>query len=721
MQQPFTAASHHDILVLLVQLGVLLFASRMMGELAQRLKQPSVVGEILAGIILGPSLLSSFVPLIGQWVIPHTPVQGYLLEVVSLLGAMFLLLITGLETDLALIRRQARTAIGASLGGIVVPFASGFALGQFLPDDLLIHPDGRLVFSLFIATAMSISAIPVIAKVLIDLNLIRRDIGQTIIAAAMVDDTVGWILLSIVVGLASGEAVTVGSVVQSVGSVLAFMILSFTAGRWLVQQLLTFVQDELKGRYMILSLVLVMVFIWAAIAQALRLEAVLGAFVMGIIFSQMRNFPQEVLHTLESVALGIFAPIFFAVAGLKVNVNSLLEPRLIGLTLIVIAVATFGKVVGAYVGATTIGRTDRWTALSFGVGMNARGALEIIVASIGLAAGILTQDMFSIIVVMAMATSLMAPPALRWTLSKITPNPEELQRLRQEELNRDSLIPNIRRVLLPVRPRTVQGVSQVIEGAVLEKLGQALALDVTLITVTEPAARNEAQSFLDQLAGSFGLRGVITRRIATREGLNSSRINRMILDEAQKGYDLMILGTAEGPATADVLFNPLLDALIRFSPCPVLLVHGQKFETDWQPRRILVPTNGSLVGRRAAELAFALAANTAHEVILLWVIEESESDHLDTSGASVIRQQTVANRSLVQLSDLAAMQGVVVQTDVRLDPAPERVILEVTAERNIDLVILGTTIGVNAEQLYLGRKVERILAESPCPVIVLNP
>jgi Kef-type K+ transport system membrane component KefB len=135
----FGAASHHDVLVLVIQIAVLLFFARAFGEIAQRFRQPAVIGEILAGIILGPSLLSNFVPVIGQWLVPQTEVQGYLLEVVSLIGVMFLLLITGLETDVALIRRHARTSLSAAAGGLVVPFATGFILGIYLPDFLLVN------------------------------------------------------------------------------------------------------------------------------------------------------------------------------------------------------------------------------------------------------------------------------------------------------------------------------------------------------------------------------------------------------------------------------------------------------------------------------------------------------------------------------------------------------------------------------------------------------
>lgn len=242
-------------------------------------------------------MLSGIIPGVGEWLVPQTQTQGYLLEVISLLGAMFMLLITGLETDIGLIRRQARTAIGVSLGGITVTFASGFVLGQFIPDLLLADPDRRTVFALFIATAMSISAIPVIAKVLFDLRLMRRDIGQTILASGMTDDTVGWILLSIVAGLAAGEAITFNSVAESAGAVLLFMTFSFTAGRWIVKRALSLVQGSFNIRERVLTLVVVLMFAWGALTQALNLEAVLGAFVVGILFSMTRSLPSEVIHT----------------------------------------------------------------------------------------------------------------------------------------------------------------------------------------------------------------------------------------------------------------------------------------------------------------------------------------------------------------------------------------------------------------------------------------
>src|SRR6056297_3218623 len=583
----FSAAPHHDIFLLVLQVAILLLAARTFGEIVTRMGQPAVIGEILAGIILGPSLLSSAIPVFGELIIPQTDVQGYLLEVISLLGAMFLLLITGLETDIRLIKHHAKTAISVSLGGITVTFITGFFLGMYLPDFLLADANERLVFSLFVATAMSISAIPVIAKVLMDMNLMRRDIGQTILAAGMSDDTIGWILLSIVAGIAAGDAVTAGTVFTTVASVLAFLIISFTLGRWMVRKLLIYVQDEVISSDRLLSLVIILAFLWGAITQLLNLEAILGAFVMGIIFAMMPRLPEDVVSKLESIALGVFAPIFFAVAGLKVNILNLFDPTLIVITLIVIAIATLGKVIGTYTGARVIGRKDHWTSLSFGAGLNARGAMEIIIATIGLRLGILSQDMFSIIVVMAIATSLMAPFALRAVLKRVTIGEEEEKRLKKEELEAESLVADIHRVLLPVRARPSENIEntqiQSVEAQILELISKDHDLSLTLFTVTDKNDKAECEQYLKKLSGYFK-QGEITRKVVV--GDNPADI---LLDEAKKDYDLLVMGATEEPPDGTHLFNPIVDYVVRVSPCPTLIVQAAEMDDNWSADRILVP------------------------------------------------------------------------------------------------------------------------------------
>lgn len=712
---PFTAAPHHDILVLLVQLSVLLFVARAFAEIAQRLKQPSVVGEILAGIVLGPSLLSGLFPFIGEWIVPQTAVSGYLLEVVSLIGALFLLLITGLETDLQLIRRHARTAMGVSLGGIIVTFSSGLALGWYLPDDLPAQPgdDQRLVFALFVATAMSISAIPVIAKVLMDMNLMRRDVGQTIIAAGMSDDTIGWILLSIVAGLAASGTVDAGSVLKSVGSVAAFMLISFTLGRWMVKKSLDFVQDEARAPDRLVTLVVVLTFAWGAVTQAVGLEAVLGAFVMGILFGQMPRLPQATHQKLITATLAIFTPIFFAVAGLKVNARALLEPRLLLITLLVIAVASGGKVLGTYLGARIIGRRDHWTSLSFGAGLNARGAMEIIIATIGLQLGILSPDMFSIIVVMAMVTSLMAPPALRWVLARVTPEEEELARLRREELAAKSSISQIHRVLLPVRRRPVGNPVHMLSARLLDRMALKTSLSLTVLNVFRPGEKGESEEFLEAVMPVF------TTKEVTRKLVESEDPSQQILAEAHKHYDLMILGATEGSVQRTALFHPVVDELVRLAPCATIVVKGDIAE-DWKPGRILVPTNGSAGARSAAELSFMLAAED-EEVVVLNVVQSQDEPYRSAFGQRSPHDAEATARIMVnELKELGDAQGIRTRPVVQHGRDPNTAILDFCRSARIGLMVLGTSVRAGSERLFLGPSVERLIDEAPCPVVVYN-
>lgn len=396
----------HDILVLLLQMTLLLVTARVLGGMAQWLGQPGVVGEILAGVLLGPSLLSGMLPGLATWLVPQTAVQVALLDVVALIGALFLLLIIGMEIDLTLIRQQLRATLATGVGDVLLPFSAGLAIGLLvIPDELLVDPQQRIVFALFLATAMSISAIAVVAKVLLDLNLMRRNLGQFILAVSMLDDTVTWIMLSIVASLATGAALSVTTVAESLGIVVFFLTFSFTIGRMVVKRVLALVQAHTRHTDAMLSAIVVLALLWATLAQALHLEAVLGAFVLGIVLGQLPSFSTRVLRQLHSLTLSIFAPIFFALAGLKVNIWPLFEPHLLMLTLLIIGTACIAKTGGVYLSARWLAGLPHHMALSTGLALNARGATLIVMANVGLALGLLTPPLFSILIVMAIITS----------------------------------------------------------------------------------------------------------------------------------------------------------------------------------------------------------------------------------------------------------------------------------------------------------------------------
>lgn len=707
------ASLHNDILILLFQLFLLLLFARVFGELFQRMGQPTVVGEILAGVVLGPSLLGA-TPYFSDLMISQSSTGTNLLEVVSLIGAMLLLLITGLETDLALIKHHARSAFGTALGGLILPLIFGFLFCFFIPDSLLVDPSQRTVFSLFVATAISVSAIPVIAKVLIDLNLIRRDIGQITIAAGMIDDTAAWILLSIVLGLIEVGVVTAENVFISVGKVLAFLSVSIIAGKWIAAKAVSFAQNSIQSRYKFLTILILFSFGFGAIAQSLKLEAVLGAFVAGIIFSRIPAVPKEAIERIESFTFGIFAPIFFAAAGLKVSLVPLLNPELLIIGIGLIVIATISKVTGAYIGARWVGRSDHWTALSFGSGLNARGAIQIIVATIGLSLGIISKEIFSLIIIMAVVTSIMAPFMLRYTLKKVKPKDEEIERLKLEELHKDNFMSSVHRVLLPVRKRDNFG-KKIIEAKIIERLAKNRELELTLLTISNDENKNECVQFLDDFSKLF------TNISVTKKVVVSAKPVESILDEASRSYNLILIGATEKDKKSQMVFNPMVDNIIRLVSCPSIVVKSEFNSDNWQPLRILVPTNGSLASRHAAQVAFALVSASNQEVHILKVIEEKKDIyHLDVDGGIKERQYIFAHQITEELKKLGEALSINTFSEVEVGTDTQTVILKMAKEKNFDLIVLGTDIRPGSENLYIGPSVESVLNNATCPVLVVN-
>jgi Kef-type K+ transport system membrane component KefB len=303
---------------------------------------------------------------------------------------------------------------------------------------------------MFMAVSMSICAVPVIAKVLMDLKLIRRDIGQLILASAMTDDTCGWIMLSVVAGLATAGVVEPLSIAQAIGGALVFLGVMLTVGVPVFSRIISGVDKRIGGANAQMSLILALGFGAAALTHQMGIEAILGVFAVGILVGQAPRFRREVAHTLEMTTASFLAPIFFAAAGVKVDLTRVFTPEVAPIGLAVLGLACACKITGVYIGAWAA-RLSHWERLAMGFGMNARGAMEIVVATVGLGLGILTIEMYSIIVMVAIVTSLMAPPMLRWCLSRVKMGEHEARRLETEAVNASSFIRQIRRVLIVTR------------------------------------------------------------------------------------------------------------------------------------------------------------------------------------------------------------------------------------------------------------------------------
>ncbi len=419
-----------QVLRFLIQFTLLFLIARALADVAKRLGQATVIGELLAGIVLGPTILGHFAPGLHALIFPPDAIADHLLEALAWIGVIMLLLYTGLETDLGILRRVGNAAVTVSLFGVVVPAVTGFTLGLCLPMEYLAAPNQRIIFSLFMAVAMSISAVPVIAKILIDLDLMRRDLGLLILGAGILDDTIGWLMLSIVAGLGAHGKLDLRTFASILLAVIAFVGFCYFIGGNLIVRIMRWVDDRARAEHAGMSAMVGIAMVCAIITQAIGIHAVFGAFIAGVMLGRSARLRRSDRSELEAVTIGVFAPVFFAYSGLKVDLFAL---HGVGVLALVLGIAIAGKLVGCSAGALLGGLKAR-EALAVAIGMNARGGMEIIVALIGLSLGVLTQEMYAIIVMVAIITSLMTPPLLSWMLSGVETKPEETARLEREKL-----------------------------------------------------------------------------------------------------------------------------------------------------------------------------------------------------------------------------------------------------------------------------------------------
>ncbi|WP_240797398.1 cation:proton antiporter [Streptomyces sp. F001] len=421
---PVPPMAADSLLVFLLQVGVLLLTAILLGRLAARLGLPAIVGELTAGVLLGPSLFGWLAPSAAHWLLPSDPAQMHLLDAVGQVAVLLLVGLTGIEMDLAMIRRRGATAVRVSLAGLLVPLALGIGLGHPLARLLDIGSADRQMFAIFLGVAMCVSAIPVIAKTLMDMDLVHRDVGQLTLAAGMVDDAFGWLMLSVVSAMTLG-GLTAGDLLHAVGSLLLVVCLAALLRGPVVRRALRLCRGSDERTVAVAA---AMMLLAAAGTQALGLEAVLGAYLCGMLIGSSGEFDQVRTASLRMVVLAVLAPVFFATAGLRIDLRALREPAVLLAASAVLAVAIVGKFAGAYLGAR-LSRLSRWEALALGAGMNARGVIEVIVAMVGLRLGILDTRTYTIIVLVAVVTSVMAPPLLRMAMQRVDATEEETLRL----------------------------------------------------------------------------------------------------------------------------------------------------------------------------------------------------------------------------------------------------------------------------------------------------
>ncbi|MCK9915120.1 cation:proton antiporter [Microbacteriaceae bacterium K1510] len=701
--------------VFIAEVLALMVVGRLLGELMLRWGQPAVMGQLVAGLLLGPSLFGLLAPDLQHMIFPKTPEQKAMIDGVSQFGILLLLLLTGMETDLKLVRQTGRASIYASIMGIIVPFACGVALGEMLPDYLLPDPEKRLITSLFLGTALSIASVKIVAAVVREMNFLRRVVGQVILASAIIDDSIGWIIVSVIFSLALHGAIEPLSVAQSVIGTILFMVASFTVGRRLVFFAIRWVNDTFVSEFAVITAILVIMSVMALITYLIGVHTVLGAFVAGILVGESPILTKHIDEQLRGLITAFFAPVFFGIAGLSADLTILADPQVALLTTGLIVIASVGKFSGAFIGAELGGLTRR-EGFALACGMNARGSTEVIIATVGLSMGALNQDLFTMIVAMAVITTMAMPPTLRWALSRIPMRKEEKERLERENMETHGFVPHLERLLIAIDDGA--------NGKFASRIGGIMAghnaMPTTVMHIetgkrrgksTEAAAKEKAkqaaetvQTVADSTKPPKEGQNVGDTKLDISAAVKAAPRPEHIAEEAEKGYDLMLIGLDKAVVRQNEFGDDITNLAAGFDgPLAVTEARGDLLKDPLRERMsILVPVNGTEVSRRAAEVAITIARATRAPITALYVAPSARNKKRSRGNEEAI---------LKDIAKLADTYDVEIKTTVRADIAADEAIVKEMHRRRSNLIVLG--VGRRAgERLFFGDTAAALLEKS---------
>ena len=714
---PESAQQEPSEAIFIAEIVLLLLFGRVLGEVMQRVGQPAVMGQLIAGVVLGPSVFGALWPEAQHAIFAGERAQAAMIGGLSTLGILMLLLLTGMETDLKLVRRARRAAVSVSVMGIVVPFGCGIALGQSLPEAMLPRPDQRLIASMFLGTALSVASIKIVAMVVRQMNFMRRKIGMVLVASAIIDDTVGWIIIAITSGLALHGALNAATLAQSLVGTGLFLLMSFTLGRRAVFALIRWTNDTFVSDVPVVTAILIVMGVMTLITHVIGIHTVLGAFVAGILVGESPILTRHIDEQLRGLVSALFMPVFFSLAGLHADLAVLKDPQFALFTIGLIAIACVGKFTGAFLGGALGGLTPR-ESMALACGMNARGSTEIIVASIGLSLGVISQDLFTMIVTMAVVTTMAMPPMLRWALARLPVHEEEQRRLEREAFEATGFVSNVERLLLAVDDSPHGKLALRLAGLIagsrgitttvlhLGREGPAAAVRAAIAATGNPTSgRNE------------------NRRRKAHVTLRTDALTAesAVAREVRKGYGLLVLGIANTTSPHGGFHEEITRIAAMYEgPLAVVVARGPhvKYPEDGG-LNVLVPVRGNKVSRRGAEVALALAQASDSPITALYV--------LSTVGLGAaqrrLKRPTPTRRHeeavLKDIVELADRYGRSIRTTLRLDIAPENAILRQARLGNYNLIVMG--VGHPAgEALFFGKVAAAVLENSGHSILFVS-
>ncbi|TMA52767.1 MAG: cation/H(+) antiporter [Deltaproteobacteria bacterium] len=686
----------------IVQALLIVSASRLIGLLARRMRQPMVIAEIVAGILLGPSLLG--------WAAPHTAAAVFpkdsltLLSMLSQVGLILFMFLVGLEFDGRMLRGRGHTSVVISHTSIIVPFALGAVLAHYLYPRLSAPTVPFASFTLFMGAAMSITAFPVLARILVERRLLHSKLGAVAITCAAVDDVTAWCILAFVVSIA--RAGSVGDAARTTGLALLYIGVMLTLVRPFLRRLAGRSANKEGLSQNLVAVTLVLLLLSSLATEAIGIHALFGAFLIGCIIPKANGFAQLLADKLEDLVVVFLLPLFFAFSGLRTHVGLLDSASTWGMCGLVIGVACLGKFGGSTVAARLTGL--RWQeATALGVLMNTRGLMELIVLNIGLDLGVISPTLFTMMVLMALITTFMTTPVLEWVYPLA-----ELARDQVEEPDFRPRAPSAEAftVLMCVAyDRSGPGMvtlAGALVGATSEtKRLYALRLeppnDRASFVLGQRAAARETTA-LEPLLGRAGALGLEVRPLSFVSPQPAFDICNVA---AVKGADLVLMGWHK-PMLGKAVLGGTVHEVMRRAPASIGVLFDRGL--GWVAN-VMVPYHGSIHDQGALRLAQRLARHSGANVTVLRVTSPG------TDAADVIEDGPLSE---VLAAEVRPGEGKLTLKIVeRADPG--HAVLEECA-RGYDLLLIGVGPEWGLEHRPFGLHPEVIITECPSSLLVVR-
>lgn len=698
--------SEHQLLLTILAIALILVVGRGSAEIARRFRQAEVLGELLGGFLIGPSVLGALLPSVytGLFLDPGV---GMALSILSWMGAILILLIAGLEVDLKIVRELAKPGGFTAVFAIVSSVVLGVAFGRFGLHAPALN-------SFYFGVVLSVTGVSVIAKILIERDSLRRGYAQVILAAGVASEVIVWPVISVVSSFQNGNPWLAG--IRATAFVLLFFVVILTVGRrfsfWAMRRTADLTQ-VVSGQ---LSLVLVLALLCAAATLAMGLHPLLGAFMFGVVLSQSPRTPAALKESIQALTVGLFAPVFFVLAGMRVDIFRLRSGSALLLLVVLFVAATFVKSGMAALGAR-FGRMHAWDSLLVGVGVNLKGGTDVIVAIIGVELGLLSTRTYTMYAVVAILTVMISPSLVAFLERKVSPSQQEMERLNREEAKRRAYFPTIERVLVPLSPELAPALSALlVQTIAVAKQAEGEIFDITqLLPAGQPstdARRNgeltEARQTLDETSELNTVE--LTTGVASHDDAAAA-----ILEESKR-YNLVVIATQAPKRGRELSFGTLQDLILRQSSADVMLIVREPRMAEL--RRILVPVNGHEHSTAAADLAAYIAKATNAEIVLFTVVH-SRFDSVFWREREHRRLLAAGYRLLRDVKFRTDRLGVKTAERVRLGTDATQEILNEVRRSQYDLLVLGTVDRSTDQDLQLGRSVHPVLTQVDVPAVVL--